>query len=343
MKTSTRSLDYIHRLFGLSALVFVSLLLACFGLSPRAQAVSPAPDGGYSLENTAEGEDALFSLIQGARNTAIGVHALYSNTTGKENTATGRHALRSNTTGKKNTAGGVDALEGNTTGDDNIALGFFAGGRITTGSHNIAVGHAAGLNLTTGRYNIDIASEGVTGDSSTIRVGDSIHTRTFIAGIKGVPVKGSPVVVDASGQLGVAPSSQRFKDDIKPMDNASEAILALKPITFRYKKEIDPSHGLSFGLVAEEVAKVNPDLVMRDKDGTPYTVRYDAVNAMLLNEFLKEYRQVQEQKATIAQLKQDFQSKLSQQQKQLDELTTGLQQVSVEIETSRPALETAGN
>jgi len=141
----------------------------------------------------------------------------------------------------------------------------------------------------------------------------------------------------------VAPSSQRFKDDIKPMDNASEAILALKPITFRYKKEIDPSHGLSFGLVAEEVAKVNPDLVMRDKDGTPYTVRYDAVNAMLLNEFLKEYRQVQEQKATIAQLKQDFQSKLSQQQKQLDELTTGLQQVSVEIETSRPALETAGN
>ena len=158
------------------------------------------------------------------------------------------------------------------------------------------------------------------------------HTATFIAGISGTAVTGAAIVVDANGQLGVAPSSERFKDEIEPMSAASEAILALKPVTFRYKKEIDAEHTLRFGLVAEEVAKVNPDLVVRDKNGEIYTVRYDAVNAMLLNEFLKEHRTVQEQGAIIAR-----------QQKQIEALAAGLQKVSAQLETSKPASQMVNN
>jgi hypothetical protein len=151
---------------------------------------------------------------------------------------------------------------------------------------------------------------------------------------------GTPVFINANGQLGTTPSSARFKDEIKPMDKASEAILALKPVTFRYKKELDPDGIRQFGLVAEDVAKVNPDLVIRDAEGKVYTVRYEAVNAMLLNEFLKEHRTIEEQKATIAQLKQDFQSTLAEQQKQIQALTAGLQKVSTHLELSKPAAQT---
>ncbi len=154
---------------------------------------------------------------------------------------------------------------------------------------------------------------------------------------------GTAVVVDGNGQLGVAASSARFKDEIKPMNKASEAILALKPVTFRYKKEIDAGRTAQFGLVAEEVAKLNPDLVVRDKEGKPYTVRYEAVNAMLLNEFLKEHRTVQEQKAIVAQLKVDFQSKLAEQQKQIDALTAGLQKVNVQLEANKPVPQIVNN
>jgi hypothetical protein len=165
---------------------------------------------------------------------------------------------------------------------------------------------------------------------------------TFIAGISGKTASGGVAVyVNANGKLGTTVSSARFKEQIKPMDKASEAIHALKPVTFRYKEELDPEGIPQFGLVAEEVEKVNPDLVARDDKGEIYTVRYEAVNAMLLNEFLKEHRTVQEQKATIAQLKQDFESKLAEQQKQIDSLTTGLQKVSAELEVSRPAPQVA--
>jgi len=139
--------------------------------------------------------------------------------------------------------------------------------------------------------------------------------------------------VSDGGQLGTVASSQRFKKDISTMENVSEAILSLRPVTFHYRTD---TKGIpQFGLIAEEVAKVNPALVLPDKEGKPYTVRYDAVNAMLLNEFLKEHRTVQEQKATIAQLEQDFQSKLAEQQKQIQALTAGLQKVSAEIERSK--------
>ena len=219
------------------------------------------------------------------------------------------------------------ALSENTTGNVNTATGRFALGNNTTGTDNIAVGYQAGINLTTGSNNIDIGNVGVAGESTTIRIGtQGTQTKTFIAGISVTGVMGTAVKINSSGQLGVAPSSARFKQQIQSMDKASEAILALKPVTFRYKKEIDSERIPQFGLVAEEVEKVNPDLVVRDSDGKPYTVRYEAVNAMLLNEFLKEHRIVQEQGATIAR-----------QQKQIEALTAGLQKVSAQVEMSRSA------
>jgi hypothetical protein len=133
------------------------------------------------------------------------------------------------------------------------------------------------------------------------------------------------VVVNSTGKLGVSTSSLRFKDEIKPMDKASDAILALKPVTFRYKKEVDPDGAQQFGLVAEDVAKVNHDLVIRDHGGKPFTVRYDAVNAMLLNEFLKEHQTVQELKKEVATL------------------TAGLQKVTAQLEMSKPAPQVVNN
>src|SRR5205814_6041139 len=174
----------------------------------------------------------------------------------------------------------------------------------STGSNNIGLGSVAGSSLTTGSNNIDIGNNGVAAESNTIRIGKSgTQSATFIAGISVSAITGTAVVVNSNGRLGVSSSSQRFKDEIKAMDKASEAILALRPVIFRYKPEVDPERAPQFGLVAEEVEKVNPDLVARDEQGKPYTVRYEAVNAMLLNEFLKEHRTVQEQEATIAQLK----------------------------------------
>jgi trimeric autotransporter adhesin len=286
--------------------------------------------------NTAVGAFALWGSFSvdgdtGDNNTAMGFQALYSNTSGIDNTAGGLNALFSNTEGNENTANGHSALESNTTGNDNTAVGHDALFNNTTGSNNIALGHGAGSNLTTGSNNIDIGFFGVPDEANTIRIGTPrTHTKTFVAGINGAGVTGLPVKVDANGQLGTTPSSKRFKEDIKPMDKASEALLALKPVTFRYKKEIDPAARSQFGLVAEDVEKVNPDLVVRDKEGKPYTVRYEAVNAMLINEFIKEHRKVQ-------QLKKDFESKFAQQQKQVEALTAGLQKVSAQVELRKPA------
>ena len=277
--------------------------------------------------NTANGVEALINNSTGINNTANGFAALLSNTTGNLNTADGLNALGHNSTGNRNTADGVNALFGNTTGNNNTASGEAALFRNTTGSSNIAVGVNAGSNLTIGNNNIHIGNVGVAGEARTIRVGmQGTQTRTFIAGISGVAVAGSAVVANANGQLGIAASSERFKDEIKPMDKASEAILALQPVTFHYKKEIDPTRTLQFGLVAEDVEKVNPALVMRDKEGKPYSVRYDQVNAMLLNEFLKEHRKVQALEASAAQ-----------QQKQIEALTAGLQKVSAQLATASPS------
>ena len=425
-------------------LILVALTLGAFALAsvPTAFGVVPAPDGGYPGGNTAEGDNALFSLTTGANNTAIGQAALFTNTTGSnntangtdaladnttgsfntangftalfhnttgiENTANGLSALQENTTGSFNTANGVDALFGNTIGSVNTADGFLALSvnttgnfntangaaalqnntagsnntaagtqalsknitgsnntadgvnalfgnttgsnntasgeaalfRNTTGSSNIALGVNAGSNLTIGNNNIHIGNVGVAAEANTVRVGtQGTQRRAFIAGISGTAVTGSPVVVNASGQLGVAASSERFKDEIKRMDKASEAILGLQPVTFRYKKDIDPDRVPQFGLVAEDVAKVNPDLVARDTKGEVYTVRYDAVNAMLLNEFLKEHRKVQAQDVTIAQVRSTAAKQgatIAEQQEEIEALTAGLQKVSAQIEASKP-------
>jgi trimeric autotransporter adhesin len=313
-----------------------------------------------AANNTAVGGSALLNNINGTENTATGAAALFKNTSGNNNTADGFEALFSNTTGSNNTAHGLLALENNTIGHDNIAEGFQALANNTTGSSNIALGSNAGINLTTGSNNIDVGAPGTAGESRKIRIGkQGTQVATFIAGIYNVNEGGTikPLFINSNGQLGTqAPaSSRRFKKEIKPMDQTSEAILGLKPVTFQYKS--DSTATPQFGLIAEEVAKINPDLVVRDEDGEIYTVRYEAVNAMLLNEFLKEHRVVQDQQGTIgelrsdvakeeaaaAKLKQELQAKIAQQQKQIEALTAAVQKVSNQLELGKPALRTAEN
>ena len=266
--------------------------------------------------NTATGWQALVSNTTGNNNTATGEAALNVNTTGDYNTADGYFALELNT-GEFNTATGALALEHNTTGNSNTADGNNALLNNTTGSFNIAVGNAAGLNLTTGSNNIDIGNIGLAAESRTIRLGTkSTHKNTFIAGISGATIPtGVPVIIDENGRLGTTTSSAQYKESITPMAKASEAILALKPVTFRYKHDLDPDRIPQFGLVAEDVEKVNPDLVARDDQGKPYTVRYEAVNAMLLNEFLKEHKKVQKLEGMVASLATTVEEQAAQIQK----------------------------
>jgi hypothetical protein len=349
-----------NRKFNQCTLVLIPLVLAYFALLPKVQAVSPAPDGGYANGNTAEGANALFHLTSGVWNTALGDEALFSNN-GNLNTAEGLKALFANTTGNSNTANGVFALSANTIGSGNTASGQGAllhnivGSFNTaygfdallhnTGSHNIAVGSQAGAAVT-GDGNIDIGNAGVAGESNVTRIGFA-QMHTFIAGIfGGILSLGDPVIIAPDGQLGTVISSRRFKDEIKPMDNASEAILALKPVTFHYKKELDPKKIPQFGLVAEDVEKVNPDLVTRDAKGEVHSVRYDAVNAMLLNEFLKEHkafveeqRKVQQQEKTIAELKSGMEALTVT----VKEQASQIQKVSAQLELSKAAPQTVVN
>jgi hypothetical protein len=302
-------------------------------------ALSASPDssfntaiGAFALannsgdENTAVGVDVLFNNTAGG-NTGIGARALRQNTTGFQNVAVGHGALTTNVEGSFNTALGQSTLALNT-GDGNTACGNVALFN-NIGNNNTALGNIAGSNLTTGNNNIDIGYNvgGVAGESNTIRIGNSDVTTTFITGISGATASGgAQVFVNSTGKLGTSTSSARFKEDIKPMGKASEAILALKPVSFRYKKEIDAQGIPQFGLVAEEVEKVNPDLIIRDREGKPQTVRYEQVNAMLLNEFLKAHRKMEEQQKQIDALTV-----------QLNEQAAQLQKVSAQVEMSRPA------
>ncbi len=255
------------------------------------------------FNNTAVGWDALSSNTTGSSDVAVGSGALAANTIGGENVGVGHIALTANTVGSANTATGYAALADTTDGGSNTAVGNRSLVRNTRGSNNIALGSSAGFFLTTGNNNIDIGNGGNAGESNTIRIGDrTLQKNTYIAGISGRTVAGGVgVLIDNQGHLGTNTSSARFKEKIQPMEKASEAILSLEPVTFQYKKELDPKGIPQFGLVAEQVAKVNPNLVARDDDGKPYTVRYEAVNAMLLNEFLKEHRKVEEQRNEIAE------------------------------------------
>jgi hypothetical protein len=276
--------------------------------------------------NTATGHAALSSDTNGSGNVANGLAALFSNTHGSGNVAVGFETMLLNTSGQLNTAVGGSALLANRTGNNNNAFGQSALIN-NTGSFNIAIGSNAGYNLTTGHNNIDIGNRGVAGEWNTIRIGiQARQNATYMAGIYGGTAPGGiTVVIDADGHLGTATSSARFKDEIRPMNTASEAIYDLRPVTFHYKPQLDPKAVPQFGLVAEDVEAVNPDLVAHDKEGKPYSVRYEAVNAMLLNEFLKEHRKVQELEANAAK-----------QQKQIEALTAGLQKVSAQLEMSKP-------
>jgi hypothetical protein len=306
-------------------------------------ALSNSTTGGF---NTATGSGGLQSNKTGGENTASGDFVLFSNTTGFGNTATGLGALFggfgdcAGPGGNDNTATGSGALFSNASGSNNTAGGFEAL-KNSTGSNNIALGSSAGINLTTGNNNIDIGALGLAGESDTIRIGRlRVQKSAYIQGISGATVAtGVTVIVGSNGKLGTVQSSERFKDEIKPMDKASEAILALEPVTFRYRKELDPDRIPQFGLVAEQVEKVNPDLVARDENGQVHTVRYEAVNAMLLNEFLKEHRKVQEEEATIAQLKQGF----AEQQKQIGMLTAQLKDQAAQIRQVNDKVETSSS
>ena len=295
--------------------------------------------------NTATGYQALYSNSTGSGNVANGYQALYSNTTGIINTAIGRFALMSNQTGWRNTATGDAALFSNTTGSLNTATGHSALEN-TNGTGNIALGASAGWNLDeSDNNNIDIGTPGVTGDSNTIRIGNvranhyhdiintphPANTDTYIAGIFGSSTitPGMPVYVDSTGKLGTLPSSRRFKQDVTPMDSTSEQIFALKPITFRYKREVTKDTSPQFGLVAEQVAEVNPDLVVRDATGKIQSVRYEAVNAMMLNELIKEHQKVQ-----------GLQKKIETLTAQLNEQAAVLQKVSNQVELLKAPTQT---
>jgi hypothetical protein len=291
--------------------------------------------------NTALGSQTLVYNTTGFHNTATGYQALAFNTIGDNNTATGTYALNQNTQGYGNTACGYGALEANTVGYYNTIVGFQAG-LVTTGTFNIAIGAGAGNVLTTGSYNIDIDNHGVAGESGTIRMGNNqFHTATYLAGIAGqtVGAGGSTCYVDNDGKLGVFLSARRFKTDIADMNSASEAILRLRPVTFRYKPEMKATDAQQFGLIAEEVAEVNPNLVTRDGKGELSTVRYEAVNAMLLNEFLKEHCKNEEQGATIAQQQKEIEALKAE----LKEQASQIQKVSAQLELTKPAPQTALN
>ena len=362
----------------------IFLAVGCLALCQQAPAISPAPDGCYPGFTTAEGCKALNSLTTGAGNAGVGWYSLYVNTTGNyntgvgagtlvlnngdsntavgttamllnsdghDNTAIGRGALLNNTIGFGSVAAGVNALYNNTEGNRNVAVGAGALFNNTTGIFNIALGWGAGQNLTTGNNNITIFADGVAGDANTIRIGTTgLHTATYIAGISGATASsGVQVFVNTDGRLGTLTSSARFKEEVKPMDQASEAILAFKPVTFRYKKEMDPKSVPQFGLVAEDVEKINPDLVVRDKEGKPYSVRYDLVNAMLLYEFLKEHKKVEEQQETIAELKsivalqqKEFQTAIAEQRREIESVVARLKEQDTRIQRVNDELEMNG-
>jgi Chaperone of endosialidase len=387
------------------------LPLCCLALSPMVQAVRPPPDGGYAGFNTAEGQNALFSLTTGVGNTAvgwfslwsnagssyntavgagalvlnmedgntaIGAAALFSNTTGFQNAASGAFALLSNTTGSDNTANGFSTLYSNTTGFNNTAIGFESLYSNTTGTQNTAIGRSAlGFNTTgsdnnalgvgaldnnaTGESNVAIGTlalqDNASGDSNTA-IGDSAGSHItgdgnvcIGAGVNGVAGESNitrirniyesvaterSVYVTSDNRIGTLSSSRRYKEKIKPMEKVSEAIHSLRPVSFRYKKEVDPKRSLSFGLIAEEVARVSPDLVTLDRDGKPETVRYEAINAMLLNEFLKEHEAFLEERRNV----QKLEATVARQEKAIEALAADLEKVTSQVQLSKAGTRT---
>jgi trimeric autotransporter adhesin len=315
------------------------------GANNSAVGVNALRDNDTGGANNAVGAFALFSNTTASFNNAHGRNALTDNTTGIENNAVGDLALSNNTTGCCNVGIGDNALLSQTTANSNVAVGKNAGEFVTTAAENTFIGRDAGTNITNLGGNIYVgvrAGVGVGNEVAFIRIGEvnpPIVYDTFIKGIFGRAVAAGAlsVIVDSNGKLGTVVSSRRFKHDIKPMDKASEAILALKPVTYHYNR--DNANEPQFGLVAEEVEAVNPDLVVYDECGEPLSVRYDAVNAMLLNEFIKEHKKVEAQQASISQLKSEMQTMVAQ----LKEQAAQIQKVSAQVEMNKPATKVVRN
>jgi hypothetical protein len=318
------------------------------GVNNTATGVLALAGNTSGFNNTANGWAALNANSTGAHNTAVGVNALFHNNANFQ-TAVGRDALFANTVGAENVAVGYKALAANTvagfsvavgfqaldvaTGGQNTAVGDNALGSVTTGARNTALGDLAGSNLTTGTNNVYIGvfqSAGAANESNTTRI-RNIATTPLNTGMF--------VEVDANGKLGFITSSRRYKHDIEPMANASEALFALKPVTFRYNGEIDPAHAKMFGLIAEDVAKVSPNLAVRDAKGEVVAIRSDSINAMLLNEFLKEHRRVEDLQATVAQQQKGMEVLTAQ----LKEQAAQIQKVSAQLETNKPATKVVVN
>jgi hypothetical protein len=340
-------------------IIFAAFAMFAFSfvLSPSSQAVLPPPPGGYPNFTTAAGDNALQALTLGVGNTAIGTFSLFRVTTGNFNTAVGAGSLDLNTgdyktaalefnnDGINNTANGAFALFSNLGGNGNTAVGFNALHDDIIGVGNTAIGHQA-LESALGGFNIALgtnAGSAVVSAHDVICIGHAgadVNSTTWISNVYGVTTQSgttAPVVISDTGQLGTVASSERFKKDVATMDEASEAILSLRPVTFHYKT--DTKDTPQFGLIAEEVAKVNPALVLPDKDGKPYTVRYDAVNAMLLNEFLKErnafvgeQRKVEKLEAAVTNLMATVKEQAAQ-----------IQKVSAQLELSKAAPQTVLN
>jgi len=327
--------------------------------------------------NTANGVNVLYSNTTGSQNTASGDGALFYNTIGGQNTATGYAALNNNTEGVGNSAVGSGSLLSNISGEYNAALGFQALTNNTTGTHNTAIGTVSLFQNTTGEFNTAVGNGALYHSTGTSNVaigdlaGDNVMTASNVICLGGSVVgadvsnscyigniwaqNGGPqaVYVSSSGKLGAQVSSRRFKDEIKPMERVSEVIYALKPVSFRYKAEIEPTRPVGFGLIAEEVEKISPDLVMHSGDGQVSSVRYDSINAMLLNEFLKEHKKVDEQQGKLAKqdeiiaglksMAAEQETRFAQQQAQIQALTVGLQKVSAQLKVATPVQGVAAN
>jgi trimeric autotransporter adhesin len=376
-------------------LFVIILMIVCFGVLSKARAVFPPPDGGYPNFNTAEGQNALFSLTTGAGNTGVGWLSLRTVTTGQfntgigagslalntgdENTAVGAVALLRNSTGAGNTAMGFAALTNDTIGSPNTALGAKALYTCSNGIENTAVGYQAlytdnsdGDNTAVGHRALHDNTEGVfntavgantltlstesflntaigAGAGNAIRTatnviclgafvqGADVNNSCYIGNIWNQPGGSQAVYVNSDGKLGLQVSSARYKDEIKPIEGASEVIYALKPVSFRYKREIEPTRPRDFGLIAEEVDKASPDLVTRGSDGKVNSVRYDAVNAMLLNEFLKEHKNVQELKSSLVQQQKEIAALITH----IKEQDAKIQRVSDQLENGKTAVRLA--
>ena len=285
-----------------------ALLFNTTGVENTAVGTAALEFNGGGSSNSAVGAFALINNTN-VSNTAIGARALFNNTSGFSNTAVGHAAMLNNSTGGNNIAIGYTALEFSESGNGNIAIGNGSASDVTTANHVICIGQVSGANTDNGTYIANIPSTTVSGGGT-----DTVTVNL------------------STGLLGHLSSSRRYKEKIQPMDQASETLYRLKPVTYRFKKEIDATQILDYGLVAEEVAEVDPNLAIRDAKGQIESVRYTAINAMLLNEFLKAHRNMEKQGATIAR-----------QQKQIDALTAALQKVSEQLELNKPAPQTALN